>query len=339
MPIACSAISATAGSTPDEDATGPEVGSTIGNVYVALEPTTDGEPLFFCAHLDTVPPVDAIDPVVEDGIVRNRNEAILGGDNKAAVAAMLDAVRRVSPRAVRTPGSSFSSPRRRRRASQGAYAFDHSRLRARTGYVYDQAEPIGGVILGAPSAQSLEVIFHGRAAHAGMFPEEGRSAIAAAARAIAEMPLGRIDEETTANVGTISGGTAANVVPDLCRLVGEARSHDERKLAEQVQAMQDALTFAAGVAECEVETKIEPHYTAYRFTRDDLRGPARGRGARDAAASSRAIASPAAPPTRTSSTSVGSSASTSRTACPRSTRPTSTSPSPTSTRWSTSRSR
>ena len=103
-----------------------------------------------------------------------------------------------------------------------------------------------------------------------MFPEEGRSAIAAAARAISEMPLGRIDEETTANVGTIAGGTAANVVPDLCSFVGEARSHDERKLAEQVQAMQDALTFAAGVSDCEVETKMTRTYTAYRFTRDDL---------------------------------------------------------------------
>jgi tripeptide aminopeptidase len=126
------------------------------------------------------------------------------------------------------------------------------------------------VILGAPSAMMLEVEFHGRAAHAGMFPEDGRSAIVAAARAIAEMPLGRIDEETTANIGTIEGGIAANVVPNRCRMVGEARSHDERKLADQVQAMQDAITFAAGVAECEAETKLEKHYTAYRFAKDDL---------------------------------------------------------------------
>ena len=84
------------------------------------------------------------------------------------------------------------------------------------------------------------------------------------------MPLGRIDEETTANIGTIEGGSAANVVPNWCRIVGEARSHDERKLAEQVQAMQDAITFASGIAECEVETKLEKHYTAYRFAKDDL---------------------------------------------------------------------
>ena len=102
-----------------------------------------------------------------------------------------------------------------------------------------------------------------------MYPEEGRSAIAAAARAVAEMRLGRIDEESTANVGKISGGTAANIVPEWCTLVAEARSHDERKLADIVQSMQDAVTFAAGVAECEVETQARRSYRAYRFKRDD----------------------------------------------------------------------
>jgi tripeptide aminopeptidase len=258
------------GLKPDEDGTGPEVGSTMGNIYVSLEPIAPGEPLFFCAHLDTVPPVEAIDPVVEEGIVRNRNQGILGGDNKAAVAAMLDATRRVLAEGRPHAGIELVFTSMEEVGLIGAYAFDQDRLHARTGYVYDDAAPIGGVILGAPSAHLLEVTFHGRSAHAGMYPEEGRSAIAAAARAISEMPLGRIDEETTANVGTIAGGTAANVVPDLCTFVGEARSHDERKLAEQVQAMQDALTFAAGVSECEVETRMTRTYTAYRFTRDDL---------------------------------------------------------------------
>jgi tripeptide aminopeptidase len=258
------------GLEPDEDATGLEVGSTMGNVYAALEPTTDGAPLFFCAHLDTVPPVEAVDPIVEDGVVRNRNEAILGGDNKAAVAAMLDATRRVLAENRRHAGIELLFTSKEEVGLLGAYAFDHTRLRARSGFVYDDAAPIGGVILGAPSAQLLEVSFRGRAAHAGMYPEDGRSAIAAAARAISEMPLGRIDEETTANVGTIVGGTAANVVPDLCSFVGEARSHDERKLADQVQVMQDALTFAAGLFDCEAETKLTRTYTAYRFARDDL---------------------------------------------------------------------
>jgi tripeptide aminopeptidase len=255
---------------PDEDGTGPQVGSNMGNIYARVEPTAEGEPIFLCAHLDTVPPLEPVDPVVEDGIVRNRNRAILGGDNKAAVAAMLEAVRRVLAEGRPHAGIELVFTSKEEVGLQGAYAFDHTRLASRVGYVYDDAAPIGGIVLGAPAAYLVEVEFKGRSAHAGMYPEEGRSAIAAAARAITEMPLGRIDEETTANIGTIRGGTAANVVPDSCVLFGEARSHNERKLAEQVQAMQDALTFAAGVADCEVDTKLTKHYTAYRFTREDL---------------------------------------------------------------------
>jgi tripeptide aminopeptidase len=254
----------------DEDDAGPKVGSTIGNLYVRLEPTTEGRPLFLCAHLDTVPPTDRIEPVVEDGIVRNARPTILGGDNKSAVAAMLEATRRVVAENRPHAGIELLFTPKEEVGLHGAYAFDHTRLAARVGYVYDQAAAIGEVVLGAPSAQQLDITFHGRAAHAGMYPEEGRSAIAAAARAISEMRLGRIDDETTANIGLITGGTAPNIVPEWCSLVADVRSHDERKLAELVQAMQDAITFAAGVAECEVETQARRSYRAYRFKRDDV---------------------------------------------------------------------
>jgi tripeptide aminopeptidase len=254
----------------DEDEAGATVGSTAGNVFTRLEPTTSGEPVFLCAHFDTVPPTEAIEPVVEDGIVRNAQPTILGSDNKAAIAVMLEATRRVLAENRRHAGLELVFTPKEEVGLLGAFAFDHSRLSARTGYVYDQAAAIGEVILGAPSAQQLEITFHGRAAHAGMYPEEGRSAIAAAARAISEMRLGRIDEETTANVGKIRGGTAANIVPEWCSIVAEARSHDERKLAELVQEMQDAVTFAAGVAECRVETTVKRSYRAYRFKRGDL---------------------------------------------------------------------
>ena len=254
---------------PTRTTLGARVGSTMGNLYAALEPTAEGEPLFLCAHLDTVPPTDALEPVIEDGVVRNARPTILGADNKAAVAAMLEAVRRVLAESRPHAGIELLFTPKEEVGLLGAYAFDHTRLRAQVGYVFDQAAPIGDVILGAPSAQQLEITFHGRAAHAGMYPEEGRSAIAAASRAIAEMRLGRIDEETTANVGLIEGGTAANIVPDRCALVAEARSHDERKLADLVQSMQDAVSFAAGVADCEVETQVQRSYRAYRFRRDD----------------------------------------------------------------------
>jgi tripeptide aminopeptidase len=254
---------------PDEDDAGPTVGSTMGNVYARVEPTAAGEPLFLCAHLDTVPPSDEIDPVVDDGVVRNARATILGADNKAAVVAMLEATRRAVSENRRHAGIELLFTPKEEVGLLGAHAFDHTRLRARVGYVYDQAAPIGEIILGAPTSQSLEVTFHGRASHAGMYPDEGRSAIAAASRAIAEMRLGRVDELSTANVGTIVGGTAANIVPEWCTFVAEARSHDERKLADLVQQMQDAVTFAAGVAECEVETKTRRSYRGYRLARDD----------------------------------------------------------------------
>jgi tripeptide aminopeptidase len=253
----------------DEDGSGPGIGSTMGNIYCRLEPTADGEPLLLCAHLDTVPPTAAIEPVVADGVVRNGAGTILGADNKAAVAAMLEGVRRILAERRPHAGIELLFTPKEEVGLVGAYAFDHTRLESRVGYVYDQAAPIGVVILGAPFSQSLEVTFHGRAAHSGMHPEEGRSAIAAAARAIAEMRLGRVDEDSTANVGTIAGGTATNIVPEWCTFVAEARSHDERRLVELVREMQDAITFAAGVAECDVETKARKSYRGYRFARSD----------------------------------------------------------------------
>src|SRR5213078_1539901 len=210
-----------------------------------------------------------IEPVLVDGIVTNKEQTILGADNKAAVAAMLDATRRVLEEGRPHAGLELVFTPKEEVGLLGAAAFDHTRLAARIGYVYDQAAPIGEVILGAPYSQSMEVRFHGRASHSGMYPEEGRSAIAAAARAITDLRLGRIDDETTANVGVIEGGTAGNIVPEWCTFVAEARSHDERKLADLVQEMLDAITFAAGVAECEAETHVRKSYRGYRFRRDE----------------------------------------------------------------------
>jgi tripeptide aminopeptidase len=253
----------------DEDDAGKVVGSTMGNVYCRVESTDGGSPIFLCAHLDTVPPEGRIEPVIEDGIVRNAAGTILGADNKSAVAAMLEGVRRVLAENRPHGGIELLFTPKEEVGLLGAAAFDHNRLNARMGYVYDQAAPIGEVILGAPFSRAMQVRFHGRAAHSGMYPEEGRSAIAAAARAISDLRLGRVDEQTTANVGLIQGGTAGNIIPEWCTLDAEARSHDEAKLEELVQEMVDAFAFAAGLEDCEVETKISKSYRGYRFKRDD----------------------------------------------------------------------
>jgi len=259
------------GLDPSEDSAGAAIGSDMGNIHVALPPTDggDGTPIFLNAHLDTVPPTAPIDPELRNGIVVNRHDTILGADNKAAVAVMLaavgDLVRSGRPHAgvelVLTPMEEVGL--------RGAKAFDTSRLQATIGYCYDHAAPIGNIVLAAPTQRTVRFRFVGRAAHAGIAPEEGRSAVVAAARAIADMPLGRIDAQTTANVGLVSGGIAGNIIPPECTVDAEARSRDPGRLREQVQAMLDAATFAANLADCELESRIEPEYEGYRFSRSD----------------------------------------------------------------------
>lgn len=253
----------------DEDGTGPSIGSTMGTIYTRIEPTTDGTPLFLCAHLDTVPPEGPIEPVVTDGVVRNGAGTILGADNKAAVAVMIEAARRVLAEDRPHAGLELVFTAKEEVGLRGAYAFDHTRLHASLGYVYDQAAPIGEIVLGSPSAVGIDVTFTGRAAHAGMVPEEGRSAIAAAARAIADLRLGRIDDESSANIGVIEGGTARNIIPERCSFLAEARSHDDAKLADLVREMQESFAFAAALAECEVSAKVDRSYRAYRFRKSD----------------------------------------------------------------------
>jgi tripeptide aminopeptidase len=255
-----------------EDDAATRLGGDAGNLYCRLPATNGGggTPLFLCAHTDTVPPEGPIEPVVgEDGIVRNAAGTILGSDNKAALAVMLDAVRRVLEEGRPHAGIELVFTAQEEVSLRGAEAFDHTRLHARTGFVYDQGGPIGEIVLGSPHGRLLDFRFHGEAAHAGMYPEDGRSAIAAAARAIADFRLGRIDEETSANVGRIEGGTARNVVPERCSFSAEVRSHDERKAIELVREMLETAAFAATLGECELETEVRSSFPGYRFRESD----------------------------------------------------------------------
>ena len=255
----------------DEDGCGPAIGSTAGNVLCRVPGNVGGGvPIFLCAHLDTVPLDGDLEPVLDDGIVRNAGGTILGADDKSALAVMVEAARRIVEEGRPHAGVELLFTPMEEIGLVGANAFDVTRLEARVGYVYDQAAPIGDVVVGSPTAQELELTFVGRAAHAGMYPEEGRSAVLAAARAIVDMPLGRIDEVTSANVGLVRGGTARNVVPERCTLEAEVRSHDDARVSEVVQQIVDAAAFAASVSECSLETRVEPKYRGYRFRDDDL---------------------------------------------------------------------
>jgi tripeptide aminopeptidase len=254
----------------EDDAAGP-LGGDAGNLYCRI-PASEGEtgtPLFFCAHTDTVPHSVPIRPVVSDGVVTNAEDGILGADNKATVAAVLDAVRQVVAHGLPHAGIELVLTAQEEVGLRGAKAFDHDRLHAPLGYVFDHAGAIGGMVLEAPTQYSIDARFIGREAHSGIAPEEGHSAITAAARAIAEMRLGRIDDETTANVGLINGGRARNIVAGGCTISAEARSLVSGKALRQCQAMIDSITHAADAEGCEVETATTHEYEAYRLRRAD----------------------------------------------------------------------
>jgi len=255
----------------DEDAAAGTLDGDTGNIYCHLPPTNGegGTPIFLCAHTDTVPPEAAIDPVVEEGIVRNAAGTILGSDNKAAVVVMLEATRRILEEGREHAGIELLFTPQEEVSLRGADAFDHTRFVADVGYVYDQGMPIGEIVLGSPYGRLLDFRFHGRAAHAGMHPEDGRSAVAAASRAIADFRLGRVDEETSANVGVISGGTARNVVPEWCTFTAEVRSQDESKAVGLVREMLESAAFAASLVDCEVESEVRPSFPGYRFRESD----------------------------------------------------------------------
>jgi tripeptide aminopeptidase len=251
----------------DEDDTGAETGSDSGSLLARI-PGPGGVPtILLCAHMDTVPLDRPVEVVSDNGLLTNRHEAILGADNKAAVATIMGAVRRIVREGKPAAGVEVLFTTAEEWALRGAKAFDKSRLTSDFGYVFDHASPIGEVVLASPTYYSLEARFKGQAAHAGIRPEAGHNAIAAASRAIAAMRIGRIDDETTANVGRIEGGTAANVVAERCFVELETRSLDDARAGEAVSEMVDALAGAASDSECDVETSVERRFQGYRLPR------------------------------------------------------------------------
>ena len=236
-----------------EDDTRAETGADCGNLLVRIPSRREGAPtILLAAHMDTVAVAGPIEPVVEEGLWINRHDAILGADNKLAVAVLVELARRVAVEGspvglelVFTTGEEVGL--------KGARAFDISTLQSTRGFVFDNAQPVGAIVVASPTHFRFGATFHGIAAHAGVRPEAGRSAVHAAAKAVAAMPSGRIDAETTANVASIRGGTesSTNIVPDRCTITGECRSlvtSTSTGLAGSFAASWMASTIAASVA-------------------------------------------------------------------------------------------
>jgi tripeptide aminopeptidase len=245
----------------EDEAAGPaEAGA--GNILARL-PGAGDEWVMFCAHIDTVPHAGQIEVVETDGVFRSASDTILGADNKAAVAVFMELVARHADNPPPV-GIELLLTVAEEQGLRGAKAFDVSTLRSECGFVLDHASAIGEVIVTSPTQQRVLADFVGVEAHAGIRPEDGNNAIAAAAAAISRMELGRLDAETTANVGVISGGTSGNVVPGHCDIVAEARSLDAARAAEVAGALSDACAWGASEHGCDADVRIEELFRGYK---------------------------------------------------------------------------
>jgi len=250
------------GAEVEFDDAGAQVGGETGNLIAHVPGTVPGDPLLLCAHMDTVEPGMGVKPVVDGDVIRTDGTTVLGGDDKSGVAIVCECVRVCRERGLKHPPIEVVFTICEEVGLQGAKHLDLGRVRARHGLVFD-SDAVGFVFTRAPGSNGIEVLVRGRAAHAGMAPERGINAIQVAAQAIAGMRIGRIDAETTANLGLIQGGRAVNIVADEVRIRGEARSHDPRKLDAQTTHMRECFERAAAAhpgaaVEVHVQRQYEP---------------------------------------------------------------------------------
>ena len=257
------------GATVEVDDAGDRVGGDVGNLVARFPGSApDAAPFLLCGHMDTVVPCEKVTPVVAGDIIRTDGTSVLGGDDKAGIVAILEAVRVL--RETQAPHGPIDVLLTicEEMGLVGAKHFDVGRLRARRGLVLD-CDGVGELITRAPAANRMQFTVHGLEAHAGIAPEQGLSAIRIASEAIAEMRLGRVDDETTANIGRIEGGLAANIIPNRVHLRAEARSLTEARLEAQTRHMSECFARAAA-RHCvtvegrehaaRVEAKIERDY-------------------------------------------------------------------------------
>lgn len=245
-----------------------QIGGTGGNVFARFKGTVDAPPLLLNAHLDTVYSTQNIQLIRDAHEIRTDGSTILGADNKAGVAIILEVIRTLKERNLPHPPLEVVFSIREEKGLLGAKAFDTSLLKARTGLVVDGREDPSALFVQSPTHWKFEVVFHGKAAHAGAEPEKGRNAIAMAAKAIAQMQWGRLDAETTANVGVIEGGQAMNVVPDRVKLIGEFRSFDSARVKALTERWKALCEQVAQESEGTVEVNFNQTFEAIRLAPD-----------------------------------------------------------------------
>lgn len=252
----------------EEDNAGEIIGGNAGNLLVKIPGNLDMPPLLFSAHMDTVSPGEGIRAVIDGDIIRSSGDTILGSDDKAAVAVLLEVADILTEEGLPYPPLEFLFTVAEEEGLKGAKNFDFSRVQARMAYVLDAGGEPGTIVTGSPWHHEIEYLVYGKAAHAGMDPENGINAIKAAARALAKMPCGRLDEETTCNFGLIEGGKARNIVADFCHIKGEARSLNQDKLTRLTEELKQVFLSEVEKEGARGEVRIQALYPGVKLAPD-----------------------------------------------------------------------
>lgn len=253
-----------------DDEAGRAAGSDAGNIIGRLPGNSShNTSLFFAAHMDTVSPGEGIKPVIKHDIIYSSGDTVLGSDDKSGIAGVLEVLRHIKEEKVAHGDIEVVFTVGEEIGLLGSKFLDYSLLKSKIGFVLDSGGEPGTIIKQAPAEDSITAIIKGKAAHAGVNPEDGISAIQVAARAINNMKLLRVDEETTSNIGVISGGVATNIVCDKVSLEGEARSLKDDKLAKQTQHMVDCLQEACSQMGAHLELNVTRSYSAFNLSEDE----------------------------------------------------------------------
>lgn len=256
------------GLTVEEDDTAAKIGGSCGNLLARLPGDERYPALFFSSHMDTVTPAEEIKVVFQDGVFSSQGNTVLGGDDKAGITAILEVLEMLRENPTPHGPLEILLTVGEEQGLQGSKNFDCSQLKAHFGYVLDSSGKPGNIIVAAPAQNILHVTVRGKAAHAGFEPEAGVNAIRIASEVIARLRLGRIDEETTSNIGIIEGGKATNIVPDTVFIQGEVRSLNRQKLDEltsEIVGEFESISKIPG-AKCDLEVVFE--YPEYHLASD-----------------------------------------------------------------------
>lgn len=249
-----------------EDDAAEKTGHEAGNLVCTLKGTKEEvDPIYFTSHMDTVVPGKSIKPQIEDEVIASDGKTILGADDKAGLAAMLEAIRALKEDNIEHGTIQFVIPVGEESGLVGSRTLDLSLLMAKYGYALDSEGTVGHIITAAPTQAKLNVVVHGKTAHAGVAPEKGVSAITLAAKAVSNMPLGRIDKDTTANIGSFEGGSQTNIVCDHVEIVAETRSLVPEKMEKQVEIMKETFERTAEKLGGSADVNVKIMYPGYRY--------------------------------------------------------------------------